>query len=54
MTEEMGNFEAVCPECSECFELDDKVLKQTEWEKDYLSMTKLTCPQCGHIQTFDI
>lgn len=49
-----SKFQAVCPGCTEVFEMDEEVLKQSEWESQYQSVTKLTCPQCGHVQTFDI
>lgn len=51
---EMGKFSVVCPECSECFELDDEII-----EKDFeinagQDFIKVTCPTCGLVRTFDV
>ncbi|MHC4951844.1 MAG: zinc ribbon domain-containing protein [Planctomycetota bacterium] len=52
--DEMAKFQAVCPNCSEVFELDEEVLLTTGAGFEDEPSVKLTCPQCEHVQHFDI
>jgi predicted RNA-binding Zn-ribbon protein involved in translation (DUF1610 family) len=51
---ELAKFQAVCPHCSEVFELNEEVLKKFFDESAGEDYIKLTCPQCGGTKLFDI
>lgn len=53
--DEIAKFQAVCPNCSEVFEIDEEVLTPTGagWEPDEPSL-KLTCPQCDFERSYDV
>jgi len=53
MSDEMGNFQCVCPACSEVFELDEDAIDIDVVEYDdheYSQTLDIQCPVCGHEQ----
>ena len=46
MSDEMGNFQCVCPACSEVFELDKDAI---DIDGDFEAID-IQCPMCGHEQ----
>jgi len=49
---EMAKFQAVCPNCSEVFEIDEEVLVRVNGEID--SFVGLTCPQCDWRKLYEV
>ena len=51
---ELAKFQAVCPNCSEVFEIDEEVLTSTGAGWDEGPDLRLTCPQCDWVRTYEV